>query len=545
MQRAPKLSMEHIGRWLSRGVPALLVLLLTQSPRAASVDDDRKTVPEPQERHVAAVYDNFKLAIVKPALRTANVPGHVAKIYRSPKEAENVSQLDEISDSSWFTNRNFWNPIPADKFSEGPARSDHAPDAGPWIVTKCKTDGVMPGFQIRDQKGDSYLLKFDPPGNLEMSTAADVISSKFLYAAGYNVPENFIVTFDQQVLVPKHDLVCTGSQGQKLSSNLGGISQFLKKLPRTANGQLRAMASRFIDGKIKGPFSYLGVRKDDQNDRIPHEHRRELRGLRMIQAFLNNSDVKQLNTLDAYVEEDGRKFLKHYLIDFGDSLGSSSLRPKNAGDGYHYLFDPAGIIKTTLTLGMNRRRDSSGQTQYPSIGYIEGATFQPMQWRSNWPNPAFDNMTKRDGYWAAKIVASFTKEQIEAAVRSGQYSDPDAARTLVQILMQRRDRVADYWFRRVAPLDRFRVTSDGLTFVDLAIETNLDDAANVKYEAVIEGVNSTSVFQRGSETAIPITVSEAPLKVQIKRLSPNWQPLKVDVVVQLVEGRPAVVEIQR
>ena len=494
---------------------------------------------------MAAVYDNFKLAIVKPALKTANIPGHVVNIYRSPKEAENISTLDEISDSSWFTNRNFWNPIPADKFSEGPARSDHAPDAGPWTVTKCKTDGVMPGFQIRDQKGDSYLLKFDPPGNLEMSTAADVISSKFLYAAGYNVPENFIVTFDQQVLVPKDDLVCTGSQGQKLSSNLAGISQFLKKLPRTANGQLRAMASRFIDGKIKGPFSYLGVRKDDQNDRIPHEHRRELRGLRMIQAFLNNSDVKQLNTLDAYVEEHGQKFLKHYLIDFGDSLGSSSLRPKNAGDGYHYLFDPAGIIKTTLTLGMNRRRDSSGQTQYPSIGYIEGATFQPIQWRSNWPNPAFDNMTKRDGYWAAKIVASFTKEQIEAAVRSGQYSDPDAARTLVQILMQRRDRVADYWFRRVAPLDRFRVTSDGLTFVDLAIETNLDDAANVKYEAVIEGVNSTSVFQRGSETAIPITVSDAPLKVQIKRLSPNRQPLEVDVVVQLVEGRPAVVEIQR
>jgi hypothetical protein len=124
-------------------------------------------------------------------------------------------------------------------------------------------------------------------------------------------------------------------------------------------------------------------------------------------------------------------------------------------------------------------------------------------------------MTNRDGYWAAKIVASFTNEQIEAAVRSGQYSDPDAERTLVQVLGQRRDRVADYWFHRVAPLDRFRFTSQGLTFDDLAIEKNLDNAVDVKYEVTIDGVRTKTVSQRSSETAIPITVSESPLKAQI------------------------------
>jgi hypothetical protein len=388
-------------------------------------------------------------------------------------------------------------------------------------------------------------LKFDPPGYLEMSTAADVIASKFLYAAGYNVPENFIVTFDEHILVPKADLACTGSLGGKLSSDPRGISHFLEKLPRTENGQLRAMASKFIEGKIKGPFSYSGVRQDDPNDRIPHEHRRELRGLRMIQAFLNNPDVKQLNTLDTYVEQDGQKFLKHYLIDFGDSLGSSSIEPKKPGTTDHYLFDPAEIMKTAVTLGLNRRRSDSNQIQYPSIGYIEGATFEPMRWRSNSPNPAFENMTKRDGYWAAKIVASFTNEQIEAAVRAGQYSDPDAERTLVQILEQRRDRVADYWFRRVAPLDRFRCTSQGLTFDDLAIETGLDSAANVTYEVMIDGLSPITVSRSGFETTIPITVSESLTKVQIRRLSPNWREPEVTVMVQSVEGKPAAVGIQR
>lgn len=522
----------------------LFLVTFIQVLPPVSVGDDRKTIPEPKDRHVGAIPDYFKWAIVKPATKKLNVPGEVLEALRSPKEAENVTELDEIPDSSWFTNRNFWHRMSDDEFGEGPVRSGHAPDRGPWTVTKCKTDGVMPGFQIRDQKGDSYLLKFDPPGYLEMSTAADVISSKFLYAAGYNVPENFIVTFDEHILVPKDDLACTGSRGGKLSAT-SGLSQFLQKVPRTESGQLRAVASKFIEGKIKGPFSYSGVRKDDPNDRIPHEHRRELRGLRMIQAFLNNSDVKQLNTLDTYVDEDGRKFLKHYLIDFGDSLGSLSVRPKRAGDGQHYLFDPAEIMRTTFTLGLNHRRSDSNQIQYSSIGYIESATFEPMRYRSNSPNPAFDNMTKHDGYWAAKIVASFTDKQIEAAVRAGQYSDPDAERTLVQILEQRRDRVADYWFRRVAPLDRFRCTSQGLTFDDLAIAANLDNAANVKYEVTVDGLYSMTVLPNGFETTLPITVTESPTKIQIRRLSHNWRELEVIVILHLVEGEPAVVEVRR
>ena len=35
-------------------------------------------------------------------------------------------------------------------------------------------------------------MKFDPPSNPEMSTAAEIISTKFLYAMGFNVPENYL-----------------------------------------------------------------------------------------------------------------------------------------------------------------------------------------------------------------------------------------------------------------------------------------------------------------------------------------------------------------
>src|SRR5215471_7131304 len=265
MQHAPRRSMEHKSRLFCLAVPALLILLLTQGPAPALVDDDRTTIPEPAERRVAPARDYFSSMIVRPAAKHLNIPSDVLQIFRAPKEAGNINELDEIWDSSWFINRNFWNPLPPDEFEQGPVRSGHAPDAGPWKITKCKMDGVMPGFQIRDQKGDSYILKFDPPRYLELSTAVDVIASKFLYAAGYNVPENFIVVFDQNILVPEPNLVCTGRQP---SSSSNDLSSLLENLPRTGQGQLRAMASRFIDGKIKGPFSYMGVRGDDRNDRI-------------------------------------------------------------------------------------------------------------------------------------------------------------------------------------------------------------------------------------------------------------------------------------
>lgn len=544
MGRAPRKPAKFRIGVLSLIVCGALVLLLTPTAPSASIDDDRNNIPEPKERHVRAVGDAITSAVIRPAAKKLNVAGSIPAIFQPPKEARNVSDLDEIDDSSWFINRNFWSPLSADKFGEGPVRQGHAPDAGPWTITKCKTEGIMRGLQIRDQKGDSYLLKFDPPDYLELSTAPDVISSKFLYAAGYNVPENFIVTFDPRILVMKDDLVCAGLRRGTPSSGTDRLSEFVEDLPRTKTGQLRAMASRFIPGKIKGPFSYVGVRGDDPNDRIPHEHRRELRGLRVIQGFLNNSDVKQLNTLDTYVEEDGRRFLKHYLIDFGGSLGSVSTGPKTVWDGYHYVFDPFDVIKTAFTLGLSRRRSNSNEAQYPSIGTIEGDSFEPILWRPNSPNPAFENMTERDGYWAAKIVASFTDEQIEAAVRAGQYSDPNAERALVRILEQRRDRVADYWFRRIAPLDRFRFTSHGLTFDDLAIQARLDTAANVKYEVRIDAGNPIAISQSGFETTIPISVG-SPMKIHIKRVSPQWRELEVAVTVQLVEGEPTVVKIER
>ncbi len=63
--------------------------------------------------------------------------------------------------------------------------------------------------------------------------------------------------------------------------------------------------ARLLAGKILGPFLYDGTRPDDPNDVVPHQHRRELRALRVFGAWTNLTDLKAGNTLDSLVSENG------------------------------------------------------------------------------------------------------------------------------------------------------------------------------------------------------------------------------------------------
>ena len=67
----------------------------------------------------------------------------------------------------------------------------------------------------------------------------------------------------------------------------------------------RVVASKGITGKDVGPFKYYGTRPDDPNDIHPHEHRRELRAMRVFGAWLNHDDSRAINTRD-FLQDVGR-----------------------------------------------------------------------------------------------------------------------------------------------------------------------------------------------------------------------------------------------
>jgi hypothetical protein len=171
----------------------------------------------------------------------------------------------------------------------------------PFTVVAAKTEGVTPGFRIKDGRGFTYFVKIDPPTNPEMATAADVMGALFLYAAGYNVPENYILLARREDFRLSEKATITALSGKKHPMNQAQLEKILDAVPIESNGRIRLMASLSTSGRIIGPFRYEFTRSDDPNDVIPHDRRRDLRGLEVLFAWLNHTDAKGDNSLDSVV----------------------------------------------------------------------------------------------------------------------------------------------------------------------------------------------------------------------------------------------------
>jgi hypothetical protein len=423
------------------------------------VDHDNRDIPAPKRHKLNDYYD-----FVENSFWT---PGD-----RMPRTAMNINTLGEVPDSSWYTNRHARRRMSIQELVRGPDRGT-GPAPGVWTVLRGKNEGVTPGFSfIRDSRGDLYAIKFDPPGHLEMSSSADVIGTKFFYAMGYHVPENYIVYFRAEQLELGESATFTDAQGRERKMDHRDIQEVLNRVARTTDGRYRAVASKILPGQDLGPFRYYGTRPDDPNDIFPHEHRRELRGLWVLSAWLNHDDSRAINTLDMLVKENGRQFIRHHLIDFGSILGSGSVMEQKPRAGNEYLWEVGPTFARILTLGLwDRHWILMKYPHYPSIGKIESKFFRPERWKPEYPNAAFRNCLPEDAYWAAKIVMSFTDDEIRAIVRTGQISYEEAEDYLIRCILERRDKVGRYWLNQVNSTDNFRIDAAAgkLHFEDVAV----------------------------------------------------------------------------
>ncbi len=439
---------------------------------------------------------------------------------RSFGPALNVNTLGEVPDSSWFTNRIGRNQMTLDELVRGPNQVD-GPAAGTWLVTGRPGAGITPKFTIRDARGDTYLIKLDPADFPELASSVEVISTKLFHAIGYNVPEDFIVTFDPSRLEVSPGAHVRAPNGDKRPLTDADVQRWLANTPRTADGRIRALASRFVPGKVVGQFRYTGTRPDDPNDIYPHERRRELRGMRVFAAWLNHDDARSLNSIDAYVNEGGRRFIRHYLQDFGSNLGSGSTAAQQPRAGNEYLIERDKIAKGLLSFGLwTREWTKVRYPNHPSVGNIEADFFNPAEWKTEYPQPAFDQMDAVDAFWAASIAARFTDEMIEAVVATGELSDPGAARLLTDIIIKRRNKVVTHWITQTNPIDHFAVTrgtpAATLTFDNAA--TRLGLVTGVAYEARWHALDNRT----GGEHAIGPVVRLASPRIDIPETA--WGP---------------------
>jgi hypothetical protein len=435
---------------------------------------------------------------------------------RAAIPATNVNTIDEVPDSTWFTNRIVRQPMSMAEIVRGPNQLE-AIDVDGWPIVSGKSSGITPGYRVTDPTGHLYQIKFDPPGNPEMGSGAEVIGAAFYHALGYNVVQGYIVEIDPAKIVIAPTATTVDMTGRKKRMERTDVDRVLKRAARQANGKYRAIASRYAEGRPLGYFKYYGTRPDDPNDIFLHEHRRELRGNRVFAAWLNHDDSRGLNSLDMLEGPDGHKYIRHYMFDFGSIMGSGSTRPQAPRAGNEYILEWRPSWITLATFGLWLRPWL--RVDYPevarSVGRFEADFFSPAAWKPEYPNPAFDNMQPDDAFWAARLVARFSDDAIRAVVGKARYSEDGAADYTAATLIKRRDKVLQTWLTGVNPIVDPKLAADGmLTFDNAAVTAGVAPPPSL-YELTWSKFDNTTAETVGE--SVQMTVSsprcEAPSAV--------------------------------
>jgi hypothetical protein len=192
-------------------------------------------------------------------------------------------------------------------------------------------------------------------------------------------------------------------------------------------------------GRPVGRFDFTGRRSSDKNDKIRHQDRRELRGLRIFSSFIGWANINARSTYDTFLETaDGRGYLEHWFLNLTE-ISKPGETPKPAGTG---------------------------------------ASMQ---------NGAFARMTPRDALWAANLVARFTDPVIDAIIAAAKYTDAHEARKAADDLKMRRSAIEKKWFAMLSPLDDFVLSpeNDGVkvTCSDLALNSSQPAPSERLYRA--------------------------------------------------------------
>jgi len=325
--------------------------------------------------------------------------------------------------------------------------------------------------------GETWFLGFDHPEYPEAASAAVVIASKIFWALGYYQVELFVTSFDPAKTTIDPKATRKRPSGERTPFTRSDMMEVLERAAPSADGTYRVAAGRLLPGKVLGGFRYAGTRPDDPNDIVPHEHRRELRALRVFGAWTNLTDLKAGNTLDTLITENGRATIRHVLQDVGSTFGTAN--GVHEWDlGWEYFYEPEPSRRRLFTFGFALSPwRTVPYTEYPSIGRFEGDRFDPRAWRPQTPTTAYMEMRDDDAFWAARRVTAFSDDLIRAAVHTGQFSDPAAERHLAAALIKRRDAIGRAYLPAVNPIVDPQLRADGtLTFANAAVDSGFAEA---------------------------------------------------------------------
>jgi hypothetical protein len=443
----------------------------------------------------------------------------IAKIFAvdPPKEARNVNAFDEVPDSAWFTNRIGKAKIPIVDLVRGACKPEQMldPDSakdGEYVIDQGKPNGASPGFRVKIAGTKKYMFKTDFVKEPERPSAAAAIGTALYHSVGYNTSCEQVIYVDPRVFELKAGLKVTSNDGVTRPFDRKAYEKVVNEAS-VRDGKRRFQASAWLGGYLIGPFKYEGTRADDPNDIIPHEDRRDLRGARLIAAWLHHFDAREQNSMDSWFAVDKNDaesspgWVKHYYLDTSDCLGSEwdwDGISRRMGDSF--LLDFADIGTDFITFGAierpwERKKRTPGMEMF---GYFHWEEFDPERWRNEYPNPAFGRATEHDNAWMARILSRFDRADIRAIVGLGKFTNPEADEFLTEVLEQRLRKILDRYLTRLSPITDVRLEGDRLCATDLARRRGVRPENQFRYQAIAK--QAALAVETGPEGSLCMTV---------------------------------------
>jgi len=424
-------------------------------------------------------------------------------------------------------------PVSIAELTAGP-NTTSGPATGPWTVIRPKTSGFAPGFTVRDSNGEVWFLTFDPAGSPRAASGAIAVASRLFWGLGYHQAEAALAVLHPDALRIEAGVQYKVRPNRVRPFTMDDVRAVFRRAARNPDGSYRVLASRQIPGRIVGGFWYYGTRPDDPNDVVPHEHRRSLRALKVFGAWTNLVDMKAGNTLDSVIAQNGGARVRHYLQDVGSTFGAGAEGPHEYQEGWESLYEGDLAWKRFISLGFYLQPwQTASFEERPEIGRWEGDAFDPEQWRPRVPAAAALRARDDDTFWAALRVTAFSDEMIRAAVKTAEFSDPEAERLLGDVLIKRRDKIGKAYLPKVNPIVQPALDASGtLTFANAAVDAGVAPAPTGYRARWFIFDNTTYASRSLGETTAGVPRLAAP--VGLRRAPGTF--VQVDITA---EGGPA------
>jgi hypothetical protein len=237
----------------------------------------------------------------------------------------------------------------------GPGGEEMMPDLSQITLIKGEQGGYSKKFRIKDGDGREWMAKIGREAQPETAAV------RLLSAIGYKTEINYLVP---QLTIP----------GKGTFSNV----------------RLEARPA--------------GVKRGEEWKwgHSPFENTREMQGLKLMMAFLNNWDMKSSNNV---ILKNGRE--QHYVI---SDLGAT--------------FGKTGSNSLPLFWRIGRSRNNPGD--FAKAKFVQGTTRTRVKVQFNGKNRSrMNDFTFADARWLSNLLSQLSDSQIRDAFRAANYPERD------------------------------------------------------------------------------------------------------------------------